>query len=90
MSDFYLCETCMAFWPSRHPLAAAWVDKHWTCTLPQYKDFDTRMVTFEERIPVGLVAANDLPENYTCALGDLELLAFGGLLENEEDSAPQE
>jgi hypothetical protein len=49
------------------------------------------MVTFEDRIPVDLVSGDDIPERYTCALGDLELLAFGGLLEDEEaDSAPQE
>ena len=83
-SDFYLCETCRQFWPARHPAAAAWVSRHWTCTLPEYVDYDSRMVTFAERVPVGLVNGNDLPEGYTCTLGDLELLAFGGETDAEE------
>ena len=87
-SDFYLCETCRLFWPARHPEAAAWVSKHWTCTLPEYTGYDERMVTFAERIPVGLVSGNDIPEEYNCTLGDLELLAFGGDVQEEQEEEP--
>ena len=36
--------------------------------------------------PVGLVSGNDIPEEYSCTLGDLELLAFGGDVQEEEEA----
>ena len=87
-SDFYLCEACKRFWPARHPHAAGWVSRHWNCSLPAYTDYESRMGAFEDRIPVGLVAGNDIPEAYACTLGDLELLAFGGETNDDTEEAP--
>lgn len=78
--DFVFCECCRKYFPLHHPEALIWTNSHRLCTLPEYTDFESRMQSFEERTPIGLVQGNQIPDDYTCQLHDLELLAFGGVV----------
>jgi hypothetical protein len=86
--DFVMCETCRMYFPLHHPDALSWTRQHQCCTLPEYTDFDNRMQSFEERTPVHLMQGNQIPDDYTCKLHDLELLAFGGVV-NEPEPEPE-
>ena len=86
--DFFICETCNKYWPSQHPGAQNWLIDHAACSLPEYTDFDFRMEPFNSayRRAVHLVQQNEVPNNYTCSLGFIELLAFGGLVSEPENA----
>lgn len=74
------CDVHSCYYPTRHSDYGMWLLRHEGCSMPEWSTWDNRMETFERREgPVlHLVLKDEVPDHYTCELGDLELLAFAG------------
>lgn len=76
MADFYVCPECRLYFPTGHPASKAFNNVHAYCTLPPYTSYDERLHTFEERGGPQVLSRDDIPDDCTCTLNSLELLAY--------------
>ena len=83
--DLACCAVCREYFPVSHPGYVHWHQSHSRCALREWSSWENRMELFENRggKVLHLAWKNDIPDDYACRLGDLELLAFVGLAGEE-------